>query len=329
MYLNRKHIYEFIERYIGLNKTDMANKMYIDNTNLAPSRAYKIDRMYEAVFKVEDNNIETKIFNSLKYYLKAECHLKDRLIDIWEYDYESFVIELLKRANVNPPPKDQSSSKSRGPNKDRGNTTTPLETTSSNDTEGKILELIEDNTTDRIEDDSPFKQELAATTSPINTDATKIVKDLESPQIPELKKYILDVFVKTAREHCIADYIGRTELELIEEFDCFAGIMKPTIQQYETEIQKTIGTPDEQFFKTIWELTIDIENYNRLVSLVVPMCGSISTITRIPTDELTAFEEILLFTHQRIIDNFKEICISNDITYDDIDPRITHTSTSL
>jgi len=282
--------------------------------------------MYEIAFKLEDEEKETKTLNSLKYSIEMEYHLKDTLIDMWEYDYKSFVIELLKRANVDPPPKEQSSSKSRGLNKDRGDTTTPPETTSSNDTEGKILELIEDNTTDRIEGDSPFTQELAATTSPTSADAAEFVKDLESPQIPELKKYILDVFVKTAREHCITDYIGRTELELIEEFDCFAGIMKPTIQQYETEIQKTIGTPDERLFKTIWELTLGIENYNGLVSLVAPKCGSISTLTRIPKDELTAFEKALLYTHQRIIDNFKEICVNNGITYDDICPQNTPTS---
>ena len=103
--LNRTHVYKFIKAYMKINKTNLAKKMHVCKTALAPSRLFPKE-LYENVFKVEYEEKETDRLGSLKYFLEKEG-LKEALSDMWEREYESFIKELLSRADVPPPEKEK------------------------------------------------------------------------------------------------------------------------------------------------------------------------------------------------------------------------------
>ena len=135
-----------------------------------------------------------------------------------------------------------------------------------------------------------------------------------------LTKKMLNIFTKAVRKHEIAKFLTCDNLEYSEGINVFVKKIKSTFETYQVGIQKTIGTEEELFFKKIAEFITALDGFNMSISIVGSNCRNIMLLNRIKEEELSIFEKSVLYNRREAINSFSEICIDNNLSYDDINP---------
>ena len=114
MELNTEFILSFIEQRWELKKKEIASILGYDASVLSRKVPfqYNVGVVYEKIFNVESKSSiaykkkenESNILGALKVFI-IKSGLKENLEDIWDNSYVDFVVEMLGRANMQPPKK--------------------------------------------------------------------------------------------------------------------------------------------------------------------------------------------------------------------------------